>query len=181
MKRHFTDDEIICFLYDEMNAKDGHEFMDALCIDEELWARYEHFQEIVEQLSDLKYEPSKLSVEKVRTYVYEGQIHDGPALDKIPQPKKPILKGALSTGRVLSVSLNLNAVVLMAVLLFVSVAVTGTFLKLKRGLPSQNQATPTAFVHDAESHFRWDDSYLDVELDRIREKVQGLEKQGEHL
>ncbi|MEM6801756.1 MAG: hypothetical protein AAF696_10170 [Bacteroidota bacterium] len=171
MKRNFTDEDIICFLYDEMDAEGSHAFLDVLCVDEDLWKRYEHFQEIVEGLSDLKYEPSQLSVEKVRAYVYKGQVPDGPVLEEV-SPAKP-KSSRFSSGRILSASVNINAVVLMAVLLFVSIAVTGTFLKLKRGLPEKN--TPTAFLHDSKSHFQWDDSYLDASLDRIREKVRRLE------
>jgi len=161
-----------------MNAEDGNAFMDALCVDEDLWQRYEHFQEVVQQLNDLKYEPSQLSVEKVRTFVYEGRVTDGPVLEE-PKASSKNLQSSFSTGRLLSVSVNLNAVVLMAVLLFVSVAVTGTFLKLKRGLPERNAST--AFVLDSESHFRWDDSYLDAELDRLREKVQDLKTEDPRL
>ncbi|MEM8890199.1 MAG: hypothetical protein AAGD28_19650 [Bacteroidota bacterium] len=169
MKRNFTDDEIILFLYDEMDAEDSKAFLDALCTDEELWQRYEHFQEVVEELSDLKYEPSKLSVEKVRSFVYNGEVPEGPVLEEVVAPAKP---ASLSTGKLLSVSVNLNAVVLMAVLLFVSVAVTGTFLQLKRGLPERQAAT--ALLQEDASHFQWDDSYLDDRIDRIREKVKGL-------
>lgn len=173
MKNDFTDDEIIRFLYDEMTSEESHAFLDALCIDEKLWERYEYFQGMVEQLSHLKYEPSQLSIEKIRSYVHEGEVPEGPVLKEVETSQSKALSSTLSTGKILSVSVNLNAVVLMAVLLFVSVAVTGTFLQLKRGLPGTQR--PSTFVQkDTEPQLRWDDSYLDDKLDKIREKVQDL-------
>ncbi|MEL6675514.1 MAG: hypothetical protein AAFR61_25125 [Bacteroidota bacterium] len=177
MQRNFQDNDIIRFLYDEMDRPESDAFLDALMQDEELWERYEHFQQVVEGVSQVKEEPKAASVAKVMAFVAAT------AGEPVAQPKQS-WPDRLKLGKNwLPISINLNAVVVMALLLFISIGVTGSFLKLKRahiGKPSSE-----SLVHQVESLdeplFEWDDSGLDQELDDIRARLEGLQSEGDPI
>ena len=175
MKRNFTDDDIIRFLYDEMSQTDNEAFLDALCTDEQLWERYEYFQEVVEKVSEVRFEPSELSCKKILAFAHSH--HPEPVTsNEASNPAIPKTKQVSILSGLLSVSVNLNAVIVMALLFFISIAVTGTFLKLQRG--AINNPDTESLVHqinlDEEQIFKWDDSELDAELEIIREGLEDL-------
>ena len=175
MKRNFTDDDIIRFLYDEMSQSDNEAFLDALCTDEQLWERYEYFQEVVEKVSEVSFEPSELSCEKILAFAH-NHPPEPVITPETSDPAIPKTKPVSILSGLLSVSVNLNAVIVMALLFFVSIAVTGTFLKLQRG--AINNPDTASLVQqvdlDEEKIFKWEDSELDEELETIREGLEDI-------
>ncbi len=69
MKRSFTNEDIIRFLYNEMPDEEAEQFLDAVCVDEKLWERYEYYQNIVDIIPKEVLTPSSESVDSVMTYV----------------------------------------------------------------------------------------------------------------
>lgn len=173
MKKKFTDEEILSFLYDEMDGPTSEEFLAAICADEELWSRYEHFQEVVEGISSLSYEPSEYSVQTVKAYVKASA-----GVSEI-QPEPAVAAPSTTSSYILGkipVTISLNAVIILAMILFVSVAIVGSAYKLSRGV-IDNPNTGT-LVHQVEVEeapvFEWDDSAIDEELEVIRQGVEDL-------
>ena len=74
MKKQFTDDDIIRFLYNEMKGAENDAFLEALCTDESLWERYELLQESVEMLSGVQYEPSEASLQQIRAAWFKSSL-----------------------------------------------------------------------------------------------------------
>jgi anti-sigma factor RsiW len=64
----YTDEDILRFLYDEMSEDESSAFLADLCTDEALWERYEMFQEVAEQTSGLRFEPSEESIQKIEAF-----------------------------------------------------------------------------------------------------------------
>lgn len=180
MKRDFTDEDIIRFLYDEMNQSDSEAFLDTLCTDEQLWERYEYFQEVVEKVSELRFEPSEFTCNKILDVVRETNPNHPSYIEElkdIPTSTSGFFK------KWLPISLNLNAVIVMGLILFVSIAVTGTFLKLQRGAidnPNTGSLVQKS-THEPVELFQWDDSELDTELQDIRQGLENIQDQDESL
>lgn len=154
-KPPFGDEAIIRFLFDEMDRAESEAFLSALCADEALWQRYEYFQEVVEQLGTLQEAPSDYAVEQIMAYVRR------PAPPAQPPAWFPF-------------ALNLNALVVAAMVVFFSVAVLGFAYKLRRGdiaqpadkLVQQVQPAPVNSLYD------WDDSDIREKLDRVRDGIE---------
>lgn len=173
MKQHFTDDDIIRFLYDEMGPSESEAFLDVLCDDEALWERYEHFQGIVAETAGLSYLPSDYSCEQILEYVKETSIEADAAVGLAAvsgrdRSIKTYLMGAIP------VTLSLNAFLILAVVLFASVTITGSVYQL-----SMNQTDhPTKpLVHQTvedENLYDWEDTATEMEINSIRDELESL-------
>jgi hypothetical protein len=170
MKKRFTDDDILRFLYHEMNAAESDAFLQAVVLDESLWERFESLQKTTEQLEGLSYEPSEASLEKVRAVAREVAA-EMPATP--PAKRKPL-------WAFVPKDVPLKAVATVAFLLFMTVAITGSFYTLERSQLSVRESssfTKDELVqeYDANPLFEWDDSALDRQLDEIRTRVEAIE------
>lgn len=171
MKKRFTDDDILRFLYNEMNAAESDAFLQAVVLDESLWERFESLQNTTEQLTGLSYEPSEASLEKVRAVARE--VAAEMPVNPPPAKRKPL-------WAFVPKDVPLKAVATVAFLLFMTVAITGSFYTLERSQLSVRENasfTQEELVqeYDANPLFEWDDSALDRQLDEIRSRVEAIE------
>lgn len=174
MKKRFTDDDIIRFLYDEMNPAECEAFLASLYTDESLWERYEALQETVGSLTGLQYEPSEQSLDKIRAVAKEEAATPLPAP---PAAKRKPLWAYIPKD------LPLKAVASLAFLLFMTVAITGSFYTLgqRSQLADNSRPQPNSQIfhqvdNDYDPMFQWDDSDLDRQLDELRDRVEEIEK-----
>lgn len=84
MKRQFTNDDIIRFLYNEMDSEEAEVFLDAVCVDEKLWERYEYFQNIVDMVPNKLVSPSQDTLSAVMDYAASKPSVNNKAILNIP-------------------------------------------------------------------------------------------------
>ncbi|MEM7367567.1 MAG: hypothetical protein AAF587_03130 [Bacteroidota bacterium] len=178
MKRQFKDEDIIRFLFDEMSQAEGEQFLSAICADETLWDRYEYFQDMVEQIPSMSYEPSALSCQKVLEYVRDtAEESIGASIaDQTPTPG-PHRKSLLDF---LPVKINPNAVVAVALGLFLMIGAMSIAYKLQRGAIDNPNTINTAQQLDPieleEEKLDWDDSDIQKKLDQVRNGIENLKE-----
>lgn len=182
--RKYTDEDIIRFLSEEMSPAESEAFVGALASDEELWERYEQFQDSLEQLPDAELAPSQQSVERVMAFVAETSPQPS-GLEELTQVVAPAPTPAVRTLRAgtWSMQVNLNAVIVMSLTLFVSVALFGSIYKLNRGQVQRPNTGPLveSVAPEADPRMMWDDSDLHEQLDEIQHRIDALHDQGEHI
>ena len=172
MKRMFTDEDIIRFIYEEMNPKESDAFLTELCTDESLWERYERLQHMNEQVVNAVLEPSPESVERVMTFVKESAHTQVKSPKKRRNPIKKFLAGKIP------VAVSLNAVIVMALILFVSVAILGSAYELTRGAIIKPGGSLVQQVEmEGDIQFDWDDSEIDAKLEMIRQGVETIQEE----
>jgi len=166
MKRRFSDDDLLRFLYNEMPPADSERLMDALVRDESLWQRYESFQQTAESLSEVKFEPSQRAVDAVMSYVNEtpSVVLEDPEED--PSAWQRI---KMASGK--SVVLGLNSLVLFGVGLFLLIAVGTSALPWHK---SQAESAVASAPIEREVDLSWEDDNLEAELTRIQRGVERL-------
>ncbi|MEM7659310.1 MAG: hypothetical protein AAF399_24535, partial [Bacteroidota bacterium] len=127
MKKAFNDEDIIRFLFDEMKQGESEQFLDAICADEDLWDRYEYFQTVVEEISDLSYEPSDYSCQTIMNYVKETAtpVEGIKQVDSAPTPNHPA-----TFWSNLPVAIGANAIVAVALLLFFTIGAASLAYRL---------------------------------------------------
>ncbi|MDX2285040.1 MAG: hypothetical protein NW241_12820 [Bacteroidia bacterium] len=169
MKSRFTDEAILRFLFDEMDAEESRRFLEAVCTDEELWERYESFQTIVEQIGALHYDPSERTVARILHYASTVRPEPVPetGLD-MPELRTPPARPA----RPMKFRFSLNVLAVAASAMLVMAAAwhrAPAFMAAHQ--PVQGIAAPAPA---AESALIWDDSALDLQLDEIRDGIESL-------
>ncbi|GEM_PF-2298156 len=162
MKRKFTDDDILRFLFDEMEQIESESFLSALCSDEILWERYEYFQEIVEKTSGLSYEPSEYSCQKIMAYVKETSI----APETNPQ-KSPYLVGLKAP------KLSTNVILMFVLALFGSITIIGSVYQMRK---IQEVSTHTEIKVENPINLDWDDQELDNKIDHLQHELYNIRK-----
>lgn len=167
MKTKFSDNDILRFLYEEMTEDESKLFLDALTEDENLWERYEYFQQTSDQVDSLSFDPSEASLSAIMNVV-ETEGNSG--------------KRKFSIRRLTSSPYSMGLAVASFLTLFL-------FARLGSNIqqPSSQEATleyealpiPT-LVHevriesDSKLDFSWNDHELDQKLDKIKQKAQSL-------
>ena len=174
MKRNFTDDDVIRFLYDDMSPSESEAFLDVLCEDEALWERYEYFQEIVQKTSGLSYLPSEHSCQQILAYVKESSMEtelagasQAPTMGK---SMRTYLMGAIPF------TLSLNAFLILVVVMFASITITGSVYQMSL---SQQVPSDKPLVHktqEGEDLYQWEDPSTELEINRIREELETIRK-----
>jgi len=66
MRRKYGKNDILRFIYGEMEGAEHDEFLDALCTDEQLFETYEQIQEGQQQLKPVDLAPSTESVARIQ-------------------------------------------------------------------------------------------------------------------
>lgn len=157
MKKKYSDEDILRFLYDEMEGDERESFMDHLCTDEELWERYEEFSDVVQRLAELRIEPSELSVEKVLAF---AKTYD-PAVQPLAE----------ASVRRFPFRIHLNTVLLLMGILMVSAAVFGVRKHDKAPVLQEQmvKSEPPAEM------IRWDDSDLEAKLQDVRNGIEEIQ------
>lgn len=144
MKPHYTDEDIIRFLYDEMNQAESEAFLTALCADERLWDRFEHFQEVVEKTSGQLYEPSEKSVNKIREYVAQTN----PVQEEELLVSSPYVKGLKQQ------KLSINAILMAILILFGAITVSFSIYKVYQERQLQEHTKNLEFENGEVEQYR---------------------------
>lgn len=173
MNRKFTDDDIIRFIYNEMEPHESEVFLGELCSDESLWERYESLQEIAAKTKAFELEPSEAAVANVMAYVRDTSPYfEQPGrFEKIKDATRSYLVGKIP------VAISLNAVIIVAFIMFVTVAIMGSAYELTRGgIDNPNTGVLVQQVDEDldPEMYRWDDSDIEEELKEIRQGVENL-------
>lgn len=171
MKRKFTDEDILRFLFDEMDKDESDAFLSALCSDESLWERYEHFQEVVEKSSGLEYEPSDEACQNVMAYVEAT----GPNVPLDPE-RTPYLLGLTSS------KISLNAVLMFVLALFGSITIIGSVYQMQKFEEGRKQTSNSSFKEQQTVEpINWDEANLDWENSDLENRIKGVEMELQEL
>lgn len=165
MKTKYGDNEILRFIYDEMSPKESEAFLDALTQDENLWARYEYFQETSDQVGSFLLEPSDVSIGKIMEVVKE---------------EKPLVVASPPSKRYASLSVGL---IVSTLLLMFFVARFGSDIAIQSNSELtqalDTQSFPT-LVHEVRmdpgmsDDMSWNDQGIEVKMESIKRKAQSL-------
>ncbi|MDX1906157.1 MAG: hypothetical protein SF053_03925 [Bacteroidia bacterium] len=162
MKKQFTDEAIVRYLYDEMEPAEHDAFVEALCTDEQLWQRYELLQETVAALGQVQYEPSEVSLQAIRTYVRHSA----------PDQTGPIQAVKTRSG---FFRMHLNSIMLLTTSLLLMVAVWSWYLP-EPAFPATVSA-PAAALPDAQNPYAWEDPDLEATIQYVQKQVTVLKNQ----
>lgn len=167
MKIKFSDNDILRFLYEEMSEDESKLFLDALTEDENLWERYEHFQQTTDQVNSLSFEPSEASLSTIMDVVVSEGTSSGKKFSLRKLSSSPYIMG-------------LAAASFLTLFLF---ARLGTNIQhatsQEVSLEFETMPVPT-LVHevriesDKKSDISWNAQDLDQKLDQIKQKAQSL-------
>ncbi len=179
MKKRYTDEDILRFLYDEMNQAESEALLTELVSDEELWQRYETLQGAIEDLTVVSYDPSEDSLTAIRDYVRRSRPQEEeqtiPSLSTSSVSAKRLYLGGFS--------INLQALVGVALGVFLMLTVAGSAIKLSRekfanpntGKLVENQGTRSDASLEGDSRFDWEMNDIDQNLEKIKEGLQTLD------
>lgn len=162
MKRKFTDEDILRFLFEEMEQAESEIFLTALCADEALWERYEYFQEVVEKSSSLSFEPSEESCKNIMNYVEETNPNV-----KTPSEKNPYLVGLKSPR------LSTNAILMFILALFGSITIIGSIYQMQK-FEAQNKHADKHI--DRVERLEWEDPILENKIDQVQLELEKLKR-----
>ncbi|MCB9230451.1 MAG: hypothetical protein H6581_02205 [Bacteroidia bacterium] len=152
MAKMFNKNDVLRFLYDEMDPAEQELFLDQLCEDEELWATFEELKESKEKLEpEVRLEqPSPLSVQKVLNFARHSAIYS------------PIPTG-VSGQR--SVPLHVVLSVIMIICTFITMGV---------GVYAYRQQPGESIYTDETTQVQWDNSHLHRRIQKVKMNVQNL-------
>jgi len=179
MKKRFTDEDILRFLYDEMNQAESEALLTELVSDEDLWQRYEALQEVVEDLAVVSYDPSEDSVAAIQDYVRRSRLEE--SVESLPS----LSPSSVSAKRLRlgEISVNLQALVGVALGIFLLLTVAGSAIKLSRekfanpntGKLVENQKSRPENSLDNDPRYNWEMKDINQNLEKIKEGLQTLE------
>ncbi len=165
MKKLFTEEDILRFLYNEMSIRESEAFLDVLYSDEDLWEKFEYFQQTVDTLRPLDLEPSEESLEAVLSFVQDTQ----------PTGQHP--KELSASFPTLSTPARSHQLVMMAVVLLItSLVISGSLLFVSRNQNSI-EAKPLGqnVIEETQPAVQdWDGQELNLEIERIKEGIERL-------
>ncbi|WP_258102897.1 hypothetical protein [Marinoscillum sp. MHG1-6] len=75
MTKTFTENDLVGFIYGELDKAKYHEVEQALLVDQSLQEKYDELKEVVSQLNKLKYQPSEKSVRNILNFSKGYQVH----------------------------------------------------------------------------------------------------------
>ncbi len=155
MKKKFTENDILRFMYGEMSPAEHDSFLDALYEDEGLFAKFEELKSAQSDLHPITLTPSEASVTRVMSYAKRAT--------REKRPKRPKLA---YSGNGSMFAFNHILSIVMVVFTCVTVGVA-TFVYSKTNKSESNWTmTPT--------HEDLLDSGLDNRLDLARERLDNI-------
>ncbi len=175
MKKAYSDEDLIRFIYDEMTKAEADALLAAMVKDESLWARFEGLQETTELVKTVEMEPSEESLEAVRSYVRSSKAEFVKKARELA-----IQKFKLKAGRF---SVNLNAVMALSLGVFITLGVIGSAYKLTRSQfvsPDQGsmvQGFEQGEVAPAEV-YDWETPELNQQLRQLREDIESFREES---
>ena len=164
MKKLFTEEDILRFLYNEMSIRESEAFLDVLYSDEKLWTTFEAYQQAVDTLPSLELEPSQQSLDAVLSFVEDTQPTSSQKPDSASFP-------------LLSPPARSHQLVMMAiVLLITSLVITSSlFLVSITDTPAEVQPMGQNLVEEElPSIPDWEGQELNEEIERIKDQIEEL-------
>ncbi len=155
MKKKFTDNDVLRFLYGEMSPSEHDAFLDAMYEDEELFEKFEELKAAQASLQPVELTPSEKSVSRVMSYAKRA----------VRNPRAKRAKLAYN-GSGSMFAFNQIVTIVMIVLTIVTVGVA-TVVYSKASKPENSWTmTPT--------HEEFLDHALDDRLDLARERLNNI-------
>ncbi|WNJ17721.1 hypothetical protein [Pontibacter sp. G13] len=173
MNSEFTDPDILRFLYDEMKPAECDRFMQELCTNEELWERFETFQEMAEKIPTFELEPSQASTDRIMDFVNQPRQR----LDPMAQMPDASTSFNSLIGKFLN-QINLNLIVAASLILFITAGMMSSIyqIHIDGSQSAFQQGSGLNYPVESSFHLQWDDSYLDAELERVQQNLEQLGK-----
>lgn len=138
MKRKYNNNDILRYLYGEMEPREQDDFLDALCTDDALFKQFEMAQEVQKPLDTVELSPSKSSVDRVMHYAGTS------ARRRIQTGKAPAFnKGSVFQHHFVSVGMVFFTCIMVAIALFaykMTTAETNSWSNSKDALKFENRA-----------------------------------------
>ncbi|MBL0017372.1 MAG: hypothetical protein IPP17_13320 [Bacteroidetes bacterium] len=155
MKKKFTDNDVLRFLYGEMSPSEHDAFLDAMYEDEELFEKFEELKAAQAGLQPVELTPSEASVSRVMSYAKRAVRN--------PRPKRTKL-AYNGSGSMFA----FNQIVTIVMIVFTCVTVgIATFVYSRASKPENSWTmTPT--------HEEFLDHELDDRLDLARERLNNI-------
>lgn len=173
MKTHFNEDDVIRFIYDEMDANEKAAFSTAMAEDNAegaaLRASYDSFADIHQQLETISFEPSDESVAKVMEFVHHLPPAEADLPDASPGivPLTPAIRGRL---RILRMSNTAMAAAIVLLLVFgVSLALMNESDVVNGG--GKTNSAISASQQEKEQRLGWEDTAVQKDLDTLRKQL----------
>lgn len=169
MKKSYKDEDLIRFIYDEMDPQEAEALMGDLVKDEALWLRFEQLQETSDLMTPLSLEPSEETLEAVRTYVYQYDEEGS-----LPPSAEAWQSFHIKLGRF---SVGLNAVMGFSLAVVLTLGVIGSAYKLTRHQMGNPNEGPLVQQQDELVHpdaYDWEMKDIDHELKQVREALETI-------
>ena len=149
MEKKFTKNDVLRYLYNEMEVSEEQLFMEALLRDGELWQEFELLKESQESLDENNFEPSPETMAKVRQSVRKAA--------------RKIKAGKTVTAKLFSIPFVLATTTVLfcaGITLF--------------GLYEYQKVSGEEVVNANQARLRWDDPGLDQRIQNVRFGIQNL-------
>ena len=149
MEKKFTKNDVLRYLYNEMEVAEEQLFMEALLRDEDLWQEFELLKESQESLGETMTEPSPETMAKVRL-----------AVRKAARKNK---SARTVTARLFSIPFVLATTTVLfcaGITLF--------------GLYNYQKISGEQVVNSNQTRLRWDDPILDQRMQNVRFGIQNM-------
>lgn len=167
MKTTFSDNDILRFLYEEMSEDESKLFLDTLTQDENLWERYEYFQQTSDQVDSLSFEPSDTSLSAIMNIVESESTSK--------KKKFSIRRLSLSPY-----TMGLAAASFLTLFFFARLGnniqhATSQEVALEyEAMPVPTLVHEVRIESENKTDFSWNDQDIDQKLDQIKQKAQSL-------
>ena len=156
MGEQFDKDDVLRFLYDEMEPAEQDDFLLALTSDDELWQTFEELKAIKEGLNTSEFTPSGYSCTAVMNYV--------------KKPVKPQPVHNLGVGR--NNILNLQTVVSAIMIVFTSVSIAIV-------MHCYNSTQGESLYSADNERLQWENPHLDYKLGMAKMNLRRLSGERE--
>ncbi|MEL6629177.1 MAG: hypothetical protein AAFQ83_10025 [Bacteroidota bacterium] len=166
MKKHFNDEDLIRFLYDEMSQEEADHLLSILCTDEKLWQRYEELQDTITEVKMSELSPSVEVCDQIMAYVKDSALIEE-AATQTPQ-NEPVL----SKTRIRNQS-SLSLLVAAGIGLFMLATVFGSFGKVAR-TTAQDPGTGQFTQEQPVVNFQWEDDEIEENIESINQRLQKI-------
>lgn len=171
MKNRFNEDDVIRFIYDDMEPAEKVAFSAALAEDDALRASYDSFADIHQQLATISFEPSDASIEKVMDFARHLPPVEADLPDASPGiiPITPALRGRL---RILRMSNTAMAAAIVLLLVFgISLALINQSTKITTGGSATGGGAISISQQQEEKRLQWEDSAVQKDIDTLRKQL----------
>lgn len=171
----YNDEDILRFLYDEMPSEESEVFLTALCSEEGLWERYEMFQEVVEQASGLRFEPSEESLQRIQDVVKATPAYTPHALaDSDRSPSTHATRQTITNNLVMAMMALLFGIGLAFISPNPAVEEPTLSASVITDVPPTSPVVSTPATLKSDPVYGWDDSQIDDDIDLIRNRIQEM-------